>query len=222
VKARGEHVVEQRAQVGAGADAHCISAVVGGGMPQRLVLGDTFLRAYYSVYTYEPVSGAAWVALAPAALGAGAARPGAGPGPASGAANASALDAAASAAAVADLAGGGLGAPAGAALAPLGPQGALGAPARAAPPAWRAAAGHGWAPAGGARAGEGPASPLAGAPREWGGRGAAVSRLYDAPLSYAAGGTATLPGGLAGAGGFLGVGSHLEASGGRRMLCARR
>jgi len=207
--------------VGAGADAHCISAVVGGGMPQRLVLGDTFLRAYYSVYTYEPVSGAAWVALAPAALSAGAARPGPGPGPASGAANASALDTAASAAAVAGLAGGRLGAPAGAgaALAPLSPQRALGGPARAAPPAWRAAAGHGWAPVGGVRAGEGPASSLVGAPREWGGRGA-VSRLYDAPLSYAAGGAPALQGGLAG--GFLGVGPHLEASGGRRMLCARR
>lgn len=63
------------AQVGGSADAYCISAVVGGGLPQRIVLGDTFLRAFYSVYTYEPVSGAAWVALAPAALGDGAARP---------------------------------------------------------------------------------------------------------------------------------------------------
>ena len=55
MNARGEHAFVPRAQVGAGADAHCISAVVGGGMPQRLVLGVTFLRAYYSVYTYEPV-----------------------------------------------------------------------------------------------------------------------------------------------------------------------
>ena len=65
----------QLAQVGSSADAYCISAVVGGGLPQRLVLGDTFLRAFYSVYTYEPVSGAAWVALAPAALGDGQAQP---------------------------------------------------------------------------------------------------------------------------------------------------
>ena len=63
------------AQVGGSADAYCISAVVGGGLPQRIVLGDTFLRAFYSVFTYEPVSGAAWVALAPAALGDGPARP---------------------------------------------------------------------------------------------------------------------------------------------------
>ena len=69
-------------QVGGGADASCISAVVGGGLAQRIVLGDTFLRAYYSVYTYEPVSGAAWVALAPAALGDGAARLSAGNQPA--------------------------------------------------------------------------------------------------------------------------------------------
>ncbi|KAK9830928.1 hypothetical protein WJX81_006612 [Elliptochloris bilobata] len=35
--------------VGGGADAYCISAVVGGGLARRLVLGDTFLRAFYSV-----------------------------------------------------------------------------------------------------------------------------------------------------------------------------
>ncbi len=57
-----------RRQVGDGDTAYCMSGLVGGGPSGKLVLGDIFLRAFYSVYTYEPVSKAAWVGLASSAL----------------------------------------------------------------------------------------------------------------------------------------------------------
>ncbi|KAK9826713.1 hypothetical protein WJX81_000524 [Elliptochloris bilobata] len=54
--------------VGDGDTAYCMSGLVGGGPAGKVVLGDIFLRAFYSVYTYEPVTKAAWVGLASSAL----------------------------------------------------------------------------------------------------------------------------------------------------------
>lgn len=66
--ADGRHARAARRQVGDGDTAYCMSGLVGGGPSGKLVLGDIFLRAFYSVYTYEPVSKAAWVGLASSAL----------------------------------------------------------------------------------------------------------------------------------------------------------
>lgn len=56
------------AQVSDGNTTYCMSGLVGGGPKGKVVLGDIFLRAFYSVYTYEPVTKAAWVGLASSAL----------------------------------------------------------------------------------------------------------------------------------------------------------
>lgn len=48
-----------------------MSGIVGNGPNGKVVLGATFLRAYYSVYTYDLPTGNAWVSLAPAALDTG-------------------------------------------------------------------------------------------------------------------------------------------------------
>ena len=58
-------------QVGAGADTYCMSGIVGNGPEGKVVMGASFLRAYYSVYTYDLVSGNAWVSLAPSAIDTG-------------------------------------------------------------------------------------------------------------------------------------------------------
>lgn len=58
-------------QVGAGDGTYCMSGIVGNGPNGKMVIGATFLRAYYSVYTYDLPTGNAWVSLAPAALDAG-------------------------------------------------------------------------------------------------------------------------------------------------------
>ncbi len=50
---------------------YCMSGIVGNGPNGKMVIGATFLRAYYSVYTYDLPTGNAWVSLAPAALDAG-------------------------------------------------------------------------------------------------------------------------------------------------------
>ncbi|CAL5226756.1 g9609 [Coccomyxa viridis] len=42
----------------------CTSVFVGGGPPGKLVLGDVFFRAYFSVYTYDDTTGSASVSLA--------------------------------------------------------------------------------------------------------------------------------------------------------------
>lgn len=59
-------------QVGTGDGTYCMSGIVGNGPNGKIVLGATFLRAYYSVYTYDLPTGNAWVSLAPAALDTGA------------------------------------------------------------------------------------------------------------------------------------------------------
>ena len=43
----------------------CISAIVGGSASGALILGTPFLRAYYSVFTIDPLSARAQVGLAP-------------------------------------------------------------------------------------------------------------------------------------------------------------
>ena len=58
-------------QVGAGAGTYCMSGIVGNGPEGKVVMGASFLRAYYSVYTYDLVSGNAWVSLAPSAIDTG-------------------------------------------------------------------------------------------------------------------------------------------------------
>lgn len=58
-------------QVGAGAHTYCMSGIVGNGPEGKVVLGASFLRAYYSVYTYDMVSGNAWVSLAPSSIDTG-------------------------------------------------------------------------------------------------------------------------------------------------------
>ncbi|BDA49337.1 Cathepsin E at N-terminal half [Coccomyxa sp. Obi] len=58
-------------QVGSGDGTYCMSGIVGNGPNGKIVLGATFLRAYYSVYTYDLPTGNAWVSLAPAALDTG-------------------------------------------------------------------------------------------------------------------------------------------------------
>ena len=63
--------LEMAMQVGAGADTYCMSGIVGNGPEGKVVMGASFLRAYYSVYTYDLVSGNAWVSLAPSAIDTG-------------------------------------------------------------------------------------------------------------------------------------------------------
>ena len=48
-----------------------MSGIVGNGPEGKLVMGASFLRAYYSVYTYDLASSNAWVSLAPAAIDTG-------------------------------------------------------------------------------------------------------------------------------------------------------
>ena len=48
-----------------------MSGIVGNGPEGKLVMGASFLRAYYSVYTYDLASSNAWVSLAPAAVDTG-------------------------------------------------------------------------------------------------------------------------------------------------------
>ena len=45
----------------------CISAIIPGGDSQSVILGDNFLRAWYSIYTYDISSKTAYVGLAEAA-----------------------------------------------------------------------------------------------------------------------------------------------------------
>ena len=63
--------IQNAMQVGAGADTYCMSGIVGNGPEGKVVMGASFLRAYYSVYTYDLVSGNAWVSLAPSAIDTG-------------------------------------------------------------------------------------------------------------------------------------------------------
>jgi len=73
------------AQIGAGAGRFCMSGIVGGGaVGSKVVLGETFLRAYYSTYRQQNAPGkgrpGAFIGLAPAAASAPAdAGPDAGP-----------------------------------------------------------------------------------------------------------------------------------------------
>jgi hypothetical protein len=63
------------AQIGAGAGRFCMSGIVGGGaIGSKVVLGETFLRAYYSTYREQRAPGkgrpGAFIGLAPAAASA--------------------------------------------------------------------------------------------------------------------------------------------------------
>ena len=45
----------------------CISAVIPGGDSHSVILGDNFMRAWYTVYTYDQSSKTAYVGIAEAA-----------------------------------------------------------------------------------------------------------------------------------------------------------
>lgn len=175
-----------------------------------MVLGDTFLRAFYTVYTYEPVSGAAWVALAPAALGGN---------------DGAAFDAASSAAdalVAPTLGNSGLGRG-------LGSRENLVAGPRSYPEEGQLLGERGSEPAQAKHPDAGllvrftdpapmqTAAGLAGDPGVWDG-GFTLSRPIDASLSYWSGGdAAALKGGSA----YLGKGMRPDLAGNRRMLlCA--
>ena len=45
-------------------DSMCISAIIPGGNSTTIILGDNFLRAFYTVYSHDPGSGRARVGIA--------------------------------------------------------------------------------------------------------------------------------------------------------------
>ena len=50
-----------------GTTGNCISAIIPGGDSHSVILGDNFMRAWYTVYTYDISSKTAYVGIAEAA-----------------------------------------------------------------------------------------------------------------------------------------------------------